>query len=140
MTPRAPHPLEARCCDFVVPGVVPERPRFDDPFPGTSGIPRIARARPSRARCSVAGWRTVVGVVCKEYGVNVVSPVFRAGDAVFFDQLLLHCTGRCTARHDLRVLRDRGLALRRLHVPDAPGSPRAMTRDDAARPPSLDDA
>lgn len=43
MTPRAPHPLEARFRDFIVPGVVPERPRFDDPFPGTSGIPRIAR-------------------------------------------------------------------------------------------------
>jgi hypothetical protein len=45
---------------------------------------------------SSPGWGVgtgVVGVVCKEYGVNVVSPVFRAGDAVFFDQLLLHRIG-----------------------------------------------
>ena len=28
-----------------------------------------------------------------EYGTAIESPLFRAGDAIFFDQLLLHCTG-----------------------------------------------
>lgn len=37
--------------------------------------------------------RGVVDDVVAEYGTAIESPLFRAGDAIFFDQLLLHCTG-----------------------------------------------
>jgi len=37
--------------------------------------------------------RGVVDDVVAEYGTTIESPRFRAGDAIFFDQLLLHCTG-----------------------------------------------
>lgn len=79
MTPRAPHPLEARCCDFVVPGVVPERPRFArEAFSGPLLGGGLAHH----------GWLLVEGLLDTDATRELVETVDRAGVSAAIDTCL----------------------------------------------------